>query len=43
MEMAAMTVMANEVTGCTKDNDKDEARQRETKGDKGRQYWGLRR
>ena len=24
---------ANEVTGCTKDDDKDEARQRETTGD----------
>ena len=26
MEMAVMTVMANEVTGCTKDDDEDEAR-----------------
>ena len=26
--MAATTVTANEVTGCTKDDDKDEARQR---------------
>ena len=28
METAVMTVMANEVTQCTKDDDKDEARQR---------------
>ena len=35
--MAATTAMANEVTGCTKDDDEDEARRRETKRDKGRQ------
>ena len=35
--MAVTTAMANEVTGCTKDDNEDEARQGETKGDKGRQ------
>ena len=35
--MAATTAMANEVTGCTKDDDEDEVRQGEVKGDKGRQ------
>ena len=34
--MAATTVMANEVTGCTKDNDKDEVRESKAKQDKGR-------
>ena len=44
--MAVMMAMANEVTGCTKDNNKGEARQsktKETKGDKGDDTGELRR
>ena len=35
MGIAAMTVTANEVTECTKDNNEDKARQSKTERDEG--------
>ena len=35
-EIAAMTAMVNEVTGCTKDDDKDKVRRGKVKQDEGR-------